>query len=42
MMKQGIIYIAGLQKNDIHLDTTNLYLQKIYENSDSLIYRVER
>jgi hypothetical protein len=36
------IYIAGIQKNTLHLDITNLYLQKIFENSDSLIYRVQR
>lgn len=36
------IYIAGIQKDSLNLDTTNLYLQKIFENSGSLIYRVQR
>jgi hypothetical protein len=40
--KISYIYIAGIQENNLHLDTTNLYLQKIYENSGSLIYRVQR
>jgi hypothetical protein len=40
--KIDYIYIAGLQKEYINLDTVNLYLQKIFENDDSLIYRVQR
>ena len=36
------IYITGLQKNIVNLDTANLYIQKIYDNSDTLIYRVQR
>jgi len=36
------IYIAGIQKNNIKLDTQNLYLTQIYENNDALIYRVQR
>jgi hypothetical protein len=36
------IYITGLQKENLNLDIANLYLQKIFENSDSLIYRVQR
>jgi hypothetical protein len=36
------IYLAGLQKKLFPLNVSHLYLEKIYENSDSLIYRVQR
>lgn len=36
------IYIIGLQKEDIYLNVSELYLQKIYENTDALIYQVQR
>ena len=36
------IYLAGAQKTRYPLDVSNLYLTKIFENEDSLIYRVQR
>ncbi len=36
------IYLAGVQKERYLLDVSNLYLSKIFENEDSLIYRVQR
>jgi hypothetical protein len=36
------IYLAGLQKSRVNLDITNLYLQKIFENDEAIIYQVQR
>jgi len=36
------IYLAGMQKQLFPLDNQNLYITPIYENQQSLIYRVQR
>jgi hypothetical protein len=36
------IYLTGVQKDKVNLNVQNLYLTKIFENSQSLIYRVQR
>ncbi|MBP9817920.1 hypothetical protein KBC75_04200 [Candidatus Shapirobacteria bacterium] len=36
------IYLTGLQKNKLSLNINNLYLTKVYENSESIIYQVQK